>query len=121
MKSIFHQPVPELPVKDVEKAQAFYRDNLEFTVAWTDPSKLIGAVSKDEAAIFLRQHDQITPVTVWIFVDDVDETYEEIKNTRVTIADPLETKPWNIRQFTIEDLDGNRFIFHHDVSALWLH
>lgn len=115
MKSKFHQPVPELPVKDVVKAQEFYRDKMGFQIAWTDPSKSMGAVSKDEAAIFLRQLEMAHPNTVWIFVDDVDETYNEFKNVDIKIVDPIETKPWRIRQFTIEDLDGNRFIFHHDV------
>jgi hypothetical protein len=26
----------------------------------------------------------------------------------------LEQKPWGLRQFTVEDLDGNRFYFHSD-------
>ena len=54
MKSEIHQPVPELPVKDVEKAQAFYRDELGFSIAWIYPDKSIGAVSKGETAIFLE-------------------------------------------------------------------
>jgi uncharacterized glyoxalase superfamily protein PhnB len=30
------------------------------------------------------------------------------------IVEPLEKKPWGLRQFTVEDLDGNRFYIHHD-------
>ena len=30
------------------------------------------------------------------------------------IVEPLEKKPWGLRQFTIEDLDENRFYFHGD-------
>jgi hypothetical protein len=26
----------------------------------------------------------------------------------------LEKKPWGLRQFTVDDLDGNRFYFHCD-------
>ena len=37
---------------------------------------------------------------------------------RVRVAldrvDPLERKPWGLRQFTVQDLDGNLFYFHHD-------
>src|ERR1043166_6989355 len=101
MKSRFHQPVPELPVNDVEKAQAFYRDKLGFEIGWIEPFKGMGAVSKDEAAIFFRQHDNVVPITIWIFVDDVDETYNELKKIDIKIVDHLETKPWHIRQFTI--------------------
>jgi len=28
------QPVPQLPVNDVEKYQEYYRDVLEFDIAW---------------------------------------------------------------------------------------
>jgi hypothetical protein len=30
------------------------------------------------------------------------------------VIEPPEKKPWGLRQFTVEDLDGNRFYFHHD-------
>jgi len=30
------------------------------------------------------------------------------------IVEPLQKMPWGLRQFTVEDLDGNRFYFHHD-------
>jgi len=30
------------------------------------------------------------------------------------ITEPLEKKPWGLMQFTVEDLDGNRFYFHCD-------
>jgi hypothetical protein len=29
-------------------------------------------------------------------------------------VDPLEKKPWGLRQFTVSDLDGNLFYFYHD-------
>lgn len=110
-----HQPVPELPVKDVEKSQAFYRDNLGFEIVWIEPTKTIGAISKGEAVIFLRKHQSVVPNTLWVFTDNVDDTYDEFIKASITISEDIETKPWGIRQFTIEDIDGNRFIFHHDT------
>jgi catechol 2,3-dioxygenase-like lactoylglutathione lyase family enzyme len=115
MKSKFHHPVPELPVKDVEQSQEFYRDKLGFTIAWTYPTKTIGAVSKDETVLFLSKQEEITPNTLWIFADDVDQMYNEFVAAGISINESIETKPWGIRQFTIKDLDGNTFIFHHDI------
>ncbi len=40
------QPVPELPVLDVERAQQHYRDALGFEIGWLYPDKEIGAVSR---------------------------------------------------------------------------
>ena len=36
------QPVPELPVADVEHAQQHYRDALGFEIGWLYPGKEIG-------------------------------------------------------------------------------
>jgi predicted enzyme related to lactoylglutathione lyase len=109
------QPVPELPVADVERAQEHYRDALGFDIAWLTPDKEIGAVSRGKVAIFLRRREPpFEPAVHWVFADDIDASYEEMKSLGAKIVDPLELKPWGLRQFTIEDLDGNRFYFHHD-------
>jgi predicted enzyme related to lactoylglutathione lyase len=109
------QPVPELPVADVEQAQKYYRDVLGFEIGWLDPSKEIGAVSRGNVAIFFRRrHQSFEPAVHWVFAEDIDATYEEFQRSGSKIVEPLERKPWGLRQFTIEDLDGNRFYFHCD-------
>jgi uncharacterized glyoxalase superfamily protein PhnB len=49
-----------------------------------------------------------------VFAEDIDASYQELKSLGANIADPLERKPWGLRQFTVKDLDGNLFYFHHD-------
>ena len=109
------QLVPELPVADVERAQQHYRDALGFEIGWLYEGKEIGAVSRGNAAIFLRKRTPpFEPAVHWVFAEDIDATYDELKSSGARIVEPLETKPWGLRQFTVEDLDGNRFYFHHD-------
>ena len=109
------QPVPELPVTDVELAQQHYRDVLGFEIGWLYPGKEIGAVSRGDVAIFFRKRTPPFEAAVhWVFADDIDATYNELKSSGANIVEPLETKPWGLRQFTVEDIDGNRFYFHHD-------
>jgi len=48
------------------------------------------------------------------FAEDIDALYHELKSLGANIVETLEKKPWGLRQFTVEDLDGNRFYFHHD-------
>ena len=111
--SIGH-PVAELPVADVERAQKHYRDKIGFTTAWLEPGKDIGAVSRGDVAIFFRQKTPpFEPAIHWVFAADIDATYEELKASGANIVDPLEMKPWGLRQFTVKDLDGNLFYFHH--------
>jgi len=115
IKTKFGPPVPELPVLDVEKAQAYYRDVLGFEIAWTLEDKTMGAVGREGVAIFFAQHPHPAPTQHWIFAEDIDATYHEMKTRNANIVDNIENKPWNLRQFTIEDLDGHRFTFHCDV------
>ncbi|MEM1163221.1 MAG: VOC family protein [Pseudomonadota bacterium] len=113
---IFTQPVPELPVRDVEAAQIWYRDKLGFKIEWLYPSGDIGAVSHGETAIFFRRSDApIPPATLWVFAEDVDAAYADIQATGVDIVDPIANKPWGLRQFTFQDMMGNRFHVHHDL------
>jgi len=107
-------PVPELPVIDVERAQQHYRDALGFEVGWLYDGE-IGSVSRVEVAIFLRKTTpSFEAVVHWIFADDIDATYKELQSLGANIVEPLEKKPWGLRQFTVEDIDGHRFYFHHD-------
>ncbi len=108
-------PVPELPVADVERAQHHYRDALGFEIGWLQPDREIGAVSRGDAVIFFRRRKPpFEPVVHWVFAEDIDASYRELKASGANIVEPLEKKPWGLRQFTVTDADGNRFYFHHD-------
>jgi catechol 2,3-dioxygenase-like lactoylglutathione lyase family enzyme len=113
--SAIAQPVPELPVADVERAQQHYRDVLGFEIGWLYPGKEIGAVSRGNVVIFFRKREApFEPAIHWVFADDVDLSYQELKLAGANIVDPLGKKPWGLRQFTVNDLDGNVFYFYHD-------
>jgi uncharacterized glyoxalase superfamily protein PhnB len=107
--------VPELPVADVERAQEHYRSALGFEIGWLYPDKEIGSVSRGHVAIFFRKRKlPFEPAVHWVFAVDVDATYQELRSLGANIVEPLEKKPWGLRQFTVKDLDGNIFYFHHD-------
>ena len=107
-------PTPELPVEDVERAQQHYRDALGFEIGWLVPGGEMGAVSREEIAIFLRRKARPFEAGVnWVFAPDIDATYEELRSRGARIVDPLAKVSWsNMHRFTVEDLDGNRFYFH---------
>lgn len=114
-KTFMGQPVPELPVADVERAQRHYRDALGFTIGWLYPGKEIGAVSRDKAVIFFRQRKPpFEPAVHWVFAEHIDNWYAELIASGAHIVDPLEKKPWGLRQFTVQDIDGNIFYFYID-------
>ena len=112
--TLMGKTTPELPVADVERAQQHYRDVLGFEIGWLYPGKEIGSVSNGETAIFFRKREPpFEPAVHWVFAQDVDATYQELKAKGANIVDPLEKKPWGLRQFTVADLDGNLFYFHN--------
>jgi len=109
------RPVPELPVADVERAQQHYRDSLGFEIGWLYPDKGIGSVQRGDVAIFFRKRESpFEPAVHWVFAEDIDASYQELKSLGANIVEPLEKKPWGLRQFTVKDLDGNLFYFHCD-------
>jgi len=111
-----NQPVPELPVTDVEKAQKYYRDVLGFKIEWIYPNKEIGAVSNGETAIFFRKRTgSFEPVVHWIYTDNVDAIYRQLVSIGADIVEDIEDKPWGHRQFTIKDPDDNLFYIHHEL------
>ena len=108
-------PVPELPVADVERVQRHYRDALGFEIGWLEPDKEIGAVSRGHAVIFFRKRQPpFEPAVHWMIAESIDATYQELKLSGANIVDPLEKKPWGLRQFAVLDLGGTLFYPQHD-------
>ena len=116
MRAALSGAVPELPVRSVVDAQSYYRDRLGFGVEWHHQEGRIGAVVRDACTLFFRETSgEIAPAVLWVFTEDVDQTYAELCALGAEIADPLADKPWGLRQFTIRDLHGHRIHFHHDL------
>ncbi len=112
----FNQPAPELPVRCVRTAQEYYRDRLGFEIAWHNVEGKIGAVSHGDTVIFFRETEgEIHPQTFWIFAQDIDDAFANLVSQGARIVDPISNKPWGLRQFTIADLHGHCFQFHHDL------
>src|SRR3977135_3327645 len=102
------QPVPELPVTDVERAQQHYRDALGFEIGWLDPGKEIGAVSRGNVAIFFRKRTPpFEPAVHWVFAEDIDATYQELKSYRGSSG----TKALGITAIHRKGSGGEPFLF----------
>ena len=103
-------------MRDVAAAQRYYRDKFGFQIEWFNEAGRIGAVSHGDCAIFLREIDgDISPATFWVFAEDVDATHDALVLGRADIVEPVEDKPWGLRQFTVRDLNGHLYHFHHDL------
>jgi hypothetical protein len=67
------------------------RDALGFEIGWLYPGKEIGAVSRGDVAVFFRKRKSpFEPAVHWVFAEDIDASYRELKSLGANIVDPLE-------------------------------
>ena len=116
-------PVPELPVSNIDAAVDAYVRQMGFTLNWKYEDWLAG-VWRDDTRLFLRkrapEEERASSSVVWLnmaSVAEVDQLHDEWKEKGVRIVAPLETAPHNLREFTAEDIDGNRFRVFFDLGG----
>lgn len=103
-------------VHDVLKTVAHYRDVLGFKVSFIygDPV-FYGGVERDDVTIhFQAAHKtQRRPGqgAANVFVTEVDALYDELKSRGAMTLQPPGDRPYDMRDFDVDDLDGNRLTF----------
>lgn len=105
-----------LPVRDVPKSIAFYADRLGFRRLFEYGP--YGGVGRGPIELHLDgSAPPAGPVSVRFTVSGVDELYAEMqKQDVIDPVEPLETKPFGLRQFSVRDLDHNRLTFAEPVG-----
>lgn len=115
---------PQLFVRDIAKASAYYVDRLGFDLAFThgEPA-FYGQVKRGGARLNLRQTDgpiydaalrdeDILAAT--IVVDDTEALFRQVEAAGATFHQRLEAQPWGARTFIVADPDGNLIAFAGD-------
>lgn len=109
---------PVLLVRDVVAAANHYRDALGFAYDrfWGEPPDFV-ILRRDGLHLMLSQAPKTTAIVphwkinrgiwnVYFWVDDVDALFAEFKQRGATIDYGLSDKPYDVREFGIQDLDG---------------
>jgi uncharacterized glyoxalase superfamily protein PhnB len=110
MTIVWKNAVPVLPVKDVKEAVVFYQASLGFAPAF-DMGNYAGIV-RDGIEFHLDGSGAMSgPVAVRINVEGIDALHAAIPKAALNPDEPLETKPWGLRQFGVRDPGGNRITF----------
>jgi uncharacterized glyoxalase superfamily protein PhnB len=115
-KPVLESAIPVLPVSDVPKAVAFYRERLGFAPRFEYGP--YAGVGRGTIEVHLDGSARsAAPISARFAVTGVDALYAEFQTQRVIHpAEPLETKPWGMRQFSALDADGNRLTFAEPVQ-----
>jgi catechol 2,3-dioxygenase-like lactoylglutathione lyase family enzyme len=110
---------PVLSVSDLPASITFYADQLGFSVGFTagDPLEIAG-MNMGFGSLHLRRG---TPspagAAVYLVVDDVDALYEHQRGKGVAIASAPSNKPYGLREYQVQDLDGYTLFFAQHVPA----
>src|SRR5262245_36584734 len=116
MKSEFPSAVPEIPVRDINKAVAYYQSNLGFTLDWGGEELGLAGISKGNCRMFLANQEyrkgygNVGPTLIWLNLqskEEVDELYRVWRANNTKLMSPPESKSWGLHEFTTVDLDGN--------------
>ena len=120
--------IPYVWVADVHKAIPYYRDVLGFTVCFTHDYEYGGdrfglaVVERDNAVLQLqtcecddRRHTGLAFFRIEI--EGVDALHEEYVRAGAIIRFEPTTQEWGVRDFQIDDPEGNRIYFYENLES----
>ncbi len=111
-----------LAVQNLAKSVEYYKEKLGFETVWTDGvgwhclhrqafEVQLGECVDDRSAFELRNHSFFA----YVFLENVDDLHDEYVSKGVTISHKLASKPWGLREFGIETIDGHRIMFAETI------
>jgi uncharacterized glyoxalase superfamily protein PhnB len=107
--------VPQFLVDDLERAIAYYRDNLGFEVDFRYEG-FYASVSRDGFAIHLKEAPKLAAerahrkeqehLDAYVSVSGIRGLFSELQARGAHVIKPLEERPWACVDFYVEDADG---------------
>ena len=126
MKNGLPGAVPEIPVRDLKYALAYFENHLGFTVDWRSEDSGLAGISHGDCRLFLasatyrQDRGNGAPIVVWLNVnskDEVNDLYNVWSKSNARLISEPESKPWGLHEFTAEDRDGNMFRVFYDFAT----
>jgi uncharacterized glyoxalase superfamily protein PhnB len=109
-------------VQDVIRSVEHYRDVLGFRVEFTygEPTFYAG-VERDNVAIHLQAASETKRQpghgAINVFVTGVDALYEELRSRGARTLEEPADRPYGMRNFNVNDLDGNQLSFGESTNG----
>lgn len=118
--TLFNKASHVILVSDINKSKEYYRDKLGFTIDGQ-------FVERDGVSFLLKEienKDLIRPnhsingfMESYLWVDDVDKIYEELKARGAIVEQPI-NRDYGMRDFLLYDIDGYRFCLGGPIKTL---
>lgn len=113
----FESIMPEMPVRNLTAAIDFYARVLGFRQEYVHGDEY--AVMKRDGVLLglIRQRPDAQPGQgrAYAFVSGIDDYYEGVRAAGARVTDPLERRPYGLKDFVIADPDGNRLAFGSEL------
>ena len=111
---------PHLPVENVRLTIDWYKANLGFGEEWFygDPVTDGGCRRDEMRLLFGKTSGPFKPlkdISLILFVSNVDEVYEEVKQRGLQIIKEIQTYDYGMREFAILDCNGYMLRFSESV------
>ena len=109
--AMLQKVMPEFPCDNVDAAIAHYRDVLGFSVNYAQHD--IGVMDRDLVRLLLvaRTKRYRGIGSCYIYVQDADRLHAELTAAGAKVVDAPVSRPWGLREFHVEDLEGNQITF----------
>ena len=104
--------IPVLPSLDMDKTISFYRDKLNFQII--NHGNYVIAYNKNAELHFFESNDEYLCRNsgCFIAVNNIEDFYASLSAKDIISPDgKLESKPWNRKEFSILDNNGNLLRF----------
>lgn len=107
---------PVFVVEEVQRSVDYYRKALGFSVEFTHgtPAAYAG-IERDDVILHLQaardSNRKAGQSAMYVFVADVDALHRELKSRGAKIANEPKDYPYGMRDFDVQDLDGNSLCF----------
>jgi predicted enzyme related to lactoylglutathione lyase len=113
--------MPVLDCTDMARSLAFYKDTLGFDArVWGDPPDF-AILQRGTVTIGLAACRGKAAVSrnwiAYVYVADADALYAEFNTHGAGLVEPPVDKPYNCRDFTIDDPDGHLIAFGHTLDV----
>jgi catechol 2,3-dioxygenase-like lactoylglutathione lyase family enzyme len=119
---MFRETHPILGTRDIERAMAFYTQQLGFTLAFRDgnvPPNYVG-YRRDAVVLHMQfqfEHEMGT-IRLRFLVEDPDALFDEFRQRGVACyPNAVRDTPWGTREFALYDLDRNALTFYRHLTG----
>lgn len=109
--------MPVFETADMARSLAFYKSRLGFDAAtWGEPPTF-AIVQRGAVTVALAAVDDRPPAVsrktwaAYVYVADIDALYHELRATGVDLPHPPVDRPYNCREFVLDDPDGHMLAF----------